>query len=209
MSCEDICREILEEMVRQVLARPSQSQSGVWQPDPSLGPGWKSYLVTPARGESRPVPGKVVLVCSGNSLERRMFYAPSGSVFYTRAAALKYLQSEAPTGQLRPPVEMEDTDGSVALSDNKQEDDVISLSDEELGEPPRKRARCERETELPEVSPRQEEVLVCCYSEWPLPTQKVVSEIVKDTGLPAQVVRSWYQHRTRNIIQHILSSDKY
>ena len=87
-------------------------------------------------------------------------------------------------------------------------EEVISLNDEDLEEPPKKKARRELEERPDSISPEQEKVLASCYSEWPRPSPKVVSEIVKDSGLAAQVVRRWYRTKTRNIIQHILSGDE-
>ena len=129
-----------------------------------------------------------------------MFCSPSGQVFDTRDAALKSSQSRGKqcNDQFQP-----QEGGQVG-----QEEEVISLSDDDVEEPPKKKARRELEARPEEISPQQEAVLVSCYSEWPRPSAKVVSEIVKDTGLAAQVVKRWYWTRTRNIIQQLLSQDK-
>ena len=75
-----------------------------------------------------------------------------------------------------------------------------------MEEPPNKKIKCEKITAKP-ISASQEEILVDCYNQWPQPTAGVVSQIVKDSGLLAQVIISWYGDRTRNIIEHILFNE--
>ena len=151
-----------------------------------------------------------------------MFYSPAGKIFHCRDSAIKFLQKTVGKNIPSPPassdlqptdfcqIQVDASDSSVVVSDQEdQEDqeDTISLSDEELEEPPKKRTKCEKMPGEP-IGASQEEILVGCYSEWPHPTTRVVSEIVKDTGLLAQVIISWYGDRTRNIIENILCKDK-
>ena len=124
-----------------------------------------------------------------------MFYSPSGQVFTSREAAAKSSQSRGK--QFNEKFHHQAVSHAESVGDN-QEEDVISLSDEDLKEPPKKRPRRELEERPDSISPDQEKVLVSCYSEWPRPSPKVVSEIVKDSGLAAQVVRRWYRTRTRS-----------
>ena len=49
---EDVCKEIIEDLLSSMFPREERSLQGVWLAEPSLGPGWKSCLITPARGES-------------------------------------------------------------------------------------------------------------------------------------------------------------
>ena len=144
-----------------------------------------------------------------------MFYSPSGKIFQTRETAIKFLQktfgsiSNSPASSEFQPadfcqVQIDASDSSVVLTD---QEDIISLSDEDLEDPPAKKTKCEKMSAEP-LSARQEEILVGCYNEWPQPAASVVAEIVKDTGLLAQVIISWYGERTRNIIANILCNDK-
>ena len=48
---EDVCKEIIEDLLCSMFPREEASQQGVWLAEPSLGPGWKSCLITPARGQ--------------------------------------------------------------------------------------------------------------------------------------------------------------
>ena len=202
MDPEDFCKEILEDLLWTIFPREETSQQGVWGAEQSLGPGWKSCLITPARG-----------FCP----EKRMFYSPSGKIFNSRESAIKFLQktfgkrpSNSPASSDVEPrdfcqVQIDASDSSAVVTD-QEEDDTISLSDEDLGEPPSKKSKCEKMTAEP-ISASQEEILVRCYNEWPRPAASVVAEIVKDSGLLAQVIISWYAERTRNIIEHILCYD--
>ena len=154
------------------------------------------------------------LYLSGFRAERRMFYSPAGKVFTSRDAALKFLQKTSPATSVLQPrdfcqVQIDASDSSVVLTD-QEEEDTITLSEddlEDLAEPPKKKTKYEK-MPASALSGRQEEILVGCYQEWPQLTGSVVTEIVKDTGLLAQVVTRWYGERTRNIIEQILCNDK-
>ena len=146
-----------------------------------------------------------------------MFYAPSGKIFQSRDTAIKFLQktfgsisSSQASSEFTPAdfcqVQMDASDSSVVLTDQEDQDDIISLSDEDLEEPAAKKTKFEKMRAQP-LSARQEEILIGCYNEWPQPAASVVTEIVKDTGLLAQVIISWYGDRTRNIIEHILFNE--
>lgn len=136
-----------------------------------------------------------------------MFYSPSGKIFTSRETAIKFLSfSNSPaSSDLQPTdfcqVKIDASDSSVVVTD--QEEDSLS---EEMEEPPNKKIKCEKITAKP-ISASQEEILVDCYNQWPQPTAGVVSQIVKDSGLLAQVIISWYGDRTRNIIEHILFNE--
>ena len=140
-----------------------------------------------------------------------MFYSPAGKVFTSRDAALKFLQKTSPATSVLQPrdfcqVQIDASDSSVVLTD-QEEEDTITFSEDDLAEPPKKKTKYEK-MPASALSGRQEEILVGCYQEWPQLTGSVVTEIVKDTGLLAQVVTRWYGERTRNIIEQILCNDK-
>ena len=147
-----------------------------------------------------------------------MFYSPAGKIFHSRDTAIKFLQNtvgenipNSPASSNFCQLQVDASDSSVVVTDQEDEEDTISLSEEELEEeekePPKKKAKCE-EMPVDTINGSQEEILVGCYTEWPHPTTRVVSQIVKDTGLLAQVIISWYGERTRNIIENILCKDK-
>ena len=148
-----------------------------------------------------------------------MFYSPTGKIFNSRDSAIKFLQktvdknitNSSASPDFQPAdfcqIQMDASDSSVVVSDQEDQSDTISLSDEDIEEPPRKKTKCEKKP-AEAISASQEEILVGCYSEWPHPTTRVVGQIVKDTGLLAQVILSWYGERTRNIIENILCNDK-
>ena len=52
MDPEDVCKEIVEDLLCTIFPKEERSLQGVWLAEQSLGPGWKSCLITPARGES-------------------------------------------------------------------------------------------------------------------------------------------------------------
>ena len=139
-----------------------------------------------------------------------MFYSPSGQVFSSKAAAIKSLDNRTARpkkspGELQAVDRGRAKDSSVPSVSKSLEDGVISLSDDEVEEPPRKRTK--RETAPSVLSARQKEVLECCYREWPQPTPKVVTQITKDSGLSAQVIKDWFTARNRNIFQQILCNN--
>lgn len=148
-----------------------------------------------------------------------MFYSPTGKIFNSRDSAIKFLQktvgiNSPASSDFQPAdfcqVQIDASDSSVVVTDQEDQSDTISLSDEDMEdmeEPPRKKTKCEKMPAEP-ISASQEEILVGCYSEWPHPSTRVVSQIVKDSGLLAQVILTWYGDRTRNIIENILCNDK-
>ena len=151
---------------------------------------------------------------SGCCAEKRMFYSPTGKIFNSRDSAIKFLQktTNSPGSSDCQPtdfcqIQMDGSDSSVVVTDQEDQSDTISLSDEDLEEPPKKKQKCEKMPAEP-MSASQEEILVGCYNEWPHPTTRVVSQIVKDSGLLAEVIITWYGDRTRNIIDNILCNDK-
>ena len=188
---EDVCKEILEDLLGSMFPREEPGLRGVWLAELSLGPGWKSCLITPARGQW-------LQLTSGGRKGRRPLTLSTCQVSELRK----------PPRQPRDfcQVQIDASDSSVVLTDQEEEEDTITLSDD-LAEPPKKKTKYEK-MPASALSGRQEEILVGCYQEWPQLTGSVVTEIVKDTGLLAQVVTRWYGERTRNIIEQILCNDK-
>jgi len=232
--CRDLAIEIIEDCLESIGGDdqlvtndegPSSQTVGVWLADITLPEGWRSCLIS-----REFLNGKV------NVPEKKMFYSPCGRLFNNRHAVDKFLEDlmakmkrssvPIPSSNLRP---ADLCMPKIEPYDSEYEDvsDAISLSDDDFEEfKPNRKRKLDETSEIrnkkykkmklsstdldsdysPSINLAQENILVATYEEWPVPFPGLVTQLIVDTGLSAEVIEGWFKNRTDSCLRILFSS---